>query len=79
MKLSDYFDQCKAQGEHGAQKRLASAIKVHPVLMSQWTTGERRVPADHCPAIERETGRLVTCEELRPDVAWAVLREQVAA
>lgn len=45
-----------------------------------------RVPAEHCPAIERETRRVskdkadpalvVTCEQLRPDVAWGVLREQ---
>ena len=31
-----------------------------------------RVPAEHCPALERETG--VRCEMLRPDVAWSVLR-----
>ncbi len=31
------------------------------------------VPAEHCPAIERATG--VRCEELRPDVAWSVLRK----
>jgi DNA-binding transcriptional regulator YdaS (Cro superfamily) len=33
-----------------------------------------RVPAEYCPAIERETG--VRCERLRPDVAWDVLRMQ---
>jgi DNA-binding transcriptional regulator YdaS (Cro superfamily) len=36
-----------------------------------------RVPAEYCPAIERETaarGSPVTCEELRPDVDWSVLR-----
>jgi DNA-binding transcriptional regulator YdaS (Cro superfamily) len=33
-----------------------------------------RVPAEHCPAIERETG--VRCEDLRPDVPWGVLRGQ---
>jgi DNA-binding transcriptional regulator YdaS (Cro superfamily) len=36
-----------------------------------------RVPAEYCPAIERETrllGTVVRCEELRPDVDWAVLR-----
>lgn len=35
------------------------------------------VPAEHCPAIERATGGKVRCEELRPDVAWEVLRLQV--
>jgi DNA-binding transcriptional regulator YdaS (Cro superfamily) len=37
-----------------------------------------RVPAQHCPAIERETrarGQPVLCEELRPDIDWSVLRQ----
>lgn len=36
-----------------------------------------RVPAEWCPLIEqatREKGVPVVCEELRPDVAWHVLR-----
>jgi DNA-binding transcriptional regulator YdaS (Cro superfamily) len=47
-----------------------------------WMTREK-VPAEYCPAIEGETRRIaaeradaslvVTCEELRPDVAWSVL------
>ncbi len=40
-----------------------------------------RVPSDYCPAIERETraaGETVLCEELRPDIPWAVLREQAS-
>lgn len=47
-----------------------------------WFGTGRRFPAEHCPAIERATrekGQTVTCEELRPDVAWGVLREQVKA
>ncbi|MBN9410856.1 MAG: helix-turn-helix domain-containing protein [Burkholderiales bacterium] len=35
-----------------------------------------RVPAEHCPAIERVTNGQVRCEDLRPDVAWDVLRMQ---
>lgn len=37
----------------------------------QWK--QSRVPADYCPDIEELTG--VKCEELRPDVNWAVLRK----
>lgn len=47
-----------------------------------------RVPAEHCPSIERATraaaaahanpSMVVLCEELRPDVGWSVLREQAA-
>lgn len=36
-----------------------------------------RVPAEYCPAIERETrliGAEMRCELLRPDVDWGVLR-----
>ena len=53
---------------------LAREIGVTPVLVSQWANGVRRVPAERCPQIERATGGLVRCEELRPDVDWAVLR-----
>jgi DNA-binding transcriptional regulator YdaS (Cro superfamily) len=41
----------------------------HAVIY-QW--GKTRVPAEQCPNIERLTG--IRCEELRPDVAWSVLR-----
>lgn len=30
--------------------------------------------ADLCISIERESGRVVTCEDLRPDVDWAFIR-----
>lgn len=62
----------------GSQAALASALgfsdrrSVWP-----WFNTDRRVPAEHCPAIERATGGKVRCEDLRPDVAWEVLREQV--
>lgn len=50
---------------------LAKALKVssHSVI-NQWRLN--RVPAEYCPEIEALTG--VRCEELRPDVRWAVLR-----
>lgn len=41
-----------------------------PGAISQFTGGRRPVPADRCAAIERATSAQVTCEELRPDVAW---------
>lgn len=42
--------------------------------VNQW---KKQVPAEVCPEIERLTG--VRCEELRPDVAWGVLREPAKA
>ncbi len=38
-----------------------------------------RVPAEHCPAIERATGGAVRCEDLRPDIEWGVLRAPPSA
>lgn len=43
---------------------------------------DRRFPAEHCPTIESATrakGQAVTCEELRPDVKWSVLRKPAKA
>lgn len=55
----------------GGPVKLAGALGVSSNLPNMWKV-RGKVPADYCPAIERETG--VTCEELRPDVAWGVLR-----
>lgn len=53
---------------------LAAKVGVPAALLSQWKTGGRRVPAERCPAIERATSGAVRCEDLRPDVDWAYLR-----
>ena len=58
----------------GGQSALASAIGLSQSHVWNWLARER-VPAEHCPAIERATLRKVRCEELRPDVDWACLRE----
>lgn len=67
----------------GGVGALASALEVSPSVPSMWKK-RGRVPAEYCPAIERATRNVsasehipVTCEELRPDVAWEVLRTQV--
>lgn len=59
----------------GSTSALAAAIGVASSLPSMWKA-RGRVPAEHCPAIERATGGAVRCEELRPDVDWGVLRGQ---
>lgn len=53
---------------------FAARLKIAPALISQWRNGVRPIPAERCPAIERATAGAVTCEDLRPDVDWAVLR-----
>lgn len=60
----------------GSQAALASVLGVTRAAVNQWKDEGRRVPAEHCPAIERATNGAVRCEEIRPDVAWDVLRLQ---
>ena len=66
----------------GGQAALASACGFNDRRhVWPWFATDRRIPAEHCPSIERATlalGEPVRCEELRPDVAWDVLREQTA-
>lgn len=62
----------------GSQRALARLLGVTRGAVSQWKLGGRRVPADHCPAIERATAGAVRCEDLRPDVDWSVLRGTAA-
>lgn len=56
--------------QRGAQSALARSLGCQPQLVWQWSRKVRTVPADRCPAIERETAGAVTCEEQRPDVQW---------
>jgi DNA-binding transcriptional regulator YdaS (Cro superfamily) len=60
----------------GSQTAIAALCGVSKGAVSQWKDPDRRVPAEFCPLIERATGGQVRCEDLRPDVAWDVLRLQ---
>lgn len=73
----------------GGQSALAAACEFKDRRnVWPWFNTDRSVPAEHCPVIERATravaaergdpSLIVLCEELRPDVAWAVLREQIS-
>mgnify|MGYP000606055625 CR=1 FL=1 len=67
----------------GSMQALATALGLTRGAVFQWKLPGRKIPAEHCPAIERLTGGLVRCEQMRPDVDWAYLRntshEQAAA
>lgn len=68
----------KAAEVLGSQTALADLLHVSKGAVSQWKDPGRRVPAEYCPLIERATrerGSPVLCEELRPDVDWAYLRQ----
>jgi DNA-binding transcriptional regulator YdaS (Cro superfamily) len=53
---------------------LAQDLGIPAVLISQWSHGIRRIPAERCIQIEAATGGQVRCEDMRPDINWAVLR-----
>lgn len=57
----------------GSRTALASVVGVSRGAVWQWEH-ERRIPAEHCPSIERATKGAVRCEEMRPDVDWAYIR-----
>lgn len=59
----------------GGAVKLAQALEVSIQVVTNWKLRDR-IPAEMCPRIEGLTG--VRCEDLRPDVAWGVLREQSA-
>lgn len=51
---------------------IVTKLGVTQQALTNWK--KRGIPADKCPDIEALTG--IKCEELRPDVNWAVLRKQ---
>jgi DNA-binding transcriptional regulator YdaS (Cro superfamily) len=64
----------------GSEVALASGINVSSSMPAMWKQ-RKSVPARYCPDIERFTaskGKPVICERLAPDVAWDVLRMQIA-
>lgn len=62
----------------GSQAALARLLGVTKAAVNQWKGATRQVPAEHCPAIEQATNGQVRCEQLRPDIAWAVLRAKAS-
>lgn len=61
----------------GSQSALAEALGIKQPTVSEWVRGGRPLPLERCIDIERVTrslGEAVTCEELRPDIPWYVLR-----
>lgn len=72
MTVEDALDQ--ASEIVGSMQALGEKLGVTKGAVGQWKLAGRRVPAEHCPAIERLTGGVVRCEDLRPDVDWAIVR-----
>ena len=71
MKLADYVDAVR-----GRQAELARVLKCPPPLIFQWARSVRPVPYMRCLQLEHATGGHVTCEEMRPDIAWCRVRDR---
>lgn len=69
MKLREYMNLDGVQ-----PTKLAHELGVAPAYLYQMATGIRPVSAERAIEIEKVTGGLVTCEDLRPDVDWGYLR-----
>lgn len=75
MKLKDYFQH---PGAHG-KREFAALTGINYTSMAQYLLGVRPTPPiEWCIPIEKVTGGLVRCEELRPDIDWSYLREKAA-
>lgn len=55
----------------GSMSALATKLGITKAAVHQWTLKGRRVPAQHCVAIEAATDGVVTRYDLRPDVFGA--------
>lgn len=62
MNLSEYLSQ-----ERGRQAALAKAIGAHAPDVCRWSDGTRPIPIEYGASIEKETGGLVTRQEMFPD------------
>jgi DNA-binding transcriptional regulator YdaS (Cro superfamily) len=62
----------RAIDQLGGQAALSRELGVSIQVVGNWLA--RGVPVARCPDIERVTAGAVRCEELCPDVDWAVLR-----
>lgn len=58
----------------GSQVALANELGVTKAAVNQWKQEGRKVPAEHCPTIERLTNGAVCCEHLNSDVDWNYVR-----
>jgi len=64
----------KAISKAGNQRKLAAICGVSQASVSKWLNNLNCVGEDKAILIERAFGPEVTCEDLRPDVNWSVLR-----
>ena len=70
MDLNSFLN---SQGR-GAVNQLARDLKVSQPVISNWKNKKAPIPLERCLSIEKLTNGVVRCEELRPDIDWAAIR-----
>lgn len=70
MKLLDYLKSLDAEKRESFAKRCESSVD----YLFQVAYGNRKSKARLTIAIERESARKVTCEDLLPDADWKYVR-----
>lgn len=54
--------------------KFVSACDTSEAYLRKAVSKRQKLGAELCVRIERESGRAITCEDLRPDVDWAFIR-----
>jgi len=70
MDLTEYLKSLTPKARNSFADRCGTTVG----QLRQVAGGYRRAGESLAINIERESGRQVTCEDLRPDVDWAYLR-----
>lgn len=74
--MNDAID--RAVQYFGSMSRMARALGLSSYTVIQQWKVSGRVPAEHCPKLERLLNGSVLCEELNGRVDWAYLRGTAA-
>ncbi len=69
-KLLDYLNHLPVPEQQAFAQRCGTSVG----YLRKAVSAGARLDGRTCIAIERESGRKVTCEDLRPDADWAYLR-----
>lgn len=70
MTLSEYLKTMDKEGLAAFARRCGTSAG----QLKQVAYGNRRASAGLAVSLDRETGGAIRCEEMRPDIDWAYLR-----
>ena len=71
MTLSECLKTMDKEGLEAFAKRCGTSVG----QLKQVAYGNRRASAGLAVCLDRETGGVILCEALRPDIDWAYLRQ----